>query len=163
MFCKIASVLLHVSLISSRASVVLITINYLLVTKYALKFIRLTKRHILISLTIVWSVSIATYSLLANEVDSIDSSTLCTSLNIPTNKILPTLTSKAYLHSSIIDTGYILYVIVKYTKESARKVGRTKSWLGKLIYKACFTVIVYTTVLVLQVGHAYGFLVDRRK
>ena len=170
LLCKTASVLLHVSLITSRTSVLLITINYLLVTKYALKFIRLTKRHILISLTVVWFASIATYSLLANEVDSIDSSPLCTSFNIPSNRILQTLTSAllvAYLYCSVIITGYIYYVIIQYTNESARKAGRNKSLLGKLFYKACFTVIVYTittsAVMVLQVGHAYGLLVDRRK
>ena len=170
LLCKIASVLLHVSLVTSRTSVLLITINYLLVTKYALKFIRLTKRHILISLTVVWFASIATYSLLANEVDSVDSSPLCISFNIPTNRILRTLTSAllvAYLYCSVIITGYIYYVIIQYTNESARKAGRNKSLLAKLFYKSCFTVIVYTittsAVMVLQVGHAYGLLVDRRK
>ena len=169
LFCKTASVLLHVSLITSRTSVLLITINYLLVTKYALKFIRLTKKHVFLSLIIVWSVSMSTYIILANEVDSVDSSPLCTSFGIRTHRILPTIASAvlvAYLYSIIIVMACIYYVIIQYTNQCARRAGRRNALLGKLLYKACFTVIVCTAttsaVMVLQVGHAYGFLVDRR-
>ena len=169
LFCKIASVLLHVSLITSRTSVLLITINYLLVTKYALKFIRLTKKHILILLIIVWSVSITTYILLANEVDSVDSSPLCTSFGIQTHGIVPTMASVllvVYLYSTTIVIACIYYGIIQYTNECARRAGRRNTLLGKLLSKACVTVIVCTittsAVMVLQVGQAYGFLVGRR-
>ena len=169
LLCKTASVLLHVSLITSRASVLLITINYLLVTKYAIKFIRLTKKHVFMPLILGWSVSLCTYIFLANEVDSVDSSPLCTSFGIRTHRIFPTMASAllvAYLYSIIIVIACIYYVIIQYTHQCARKAGRRNALLGKLLYKACFTVIVCTSttsaVMVLQVGHAYGFLVDRR-
>ena len=167
--CKFISTLLHVSLVMSRTSAVMILINYLLVTKYALSYRPLTKRQILLSSSLMWIVSSFTFGTLASRADGI--SPLCTTVNVTpslnTVSYVITIALVLYLYATIILIACIYYVIIKYTNTSAKLSNTSNRQRKKLTVKACCTVIIYTfttsAVMALEFGKYFDFLNDRVK
>ena len=169
--CKFISTLLHVSLVMSRMSAVMILINYLLVTKYALSYRPLTKRQILLASSLMWIVSSFTFGTLASRADSI--SPLCTTVNVTpslnTVSYVITITLVLYLYATIILIAciHVYYVIIKYTNTSAKLSNTSNRQRKKLTVKAGCTVIIYSfttsAVMALEFGKYYGLFNDRVK